>query len=281
MANLSHYIIWSLVTILYAPAFFSLYKERWNALDYTHAYFILPVSLWLVWRKREQIKNLLKHYKPSKTSISLSLIITGIIMFIFGWKFDYLFITTLSLIPVLSGLVLYLYGMKVTRLLFFPIHYLLLLVPPPLGILDSITLPMRYGISVVTSFILRSFHFPVIREGLLLSIGGHEIFMGQPCSGFRSLITMASLGLVYVYLSNAKRTNKIILLISIVPLALIGNLMRVLSLCLVTFYFGEKAGQGFFHDASGIIVFIIMTLGLMGIDSFLRMSAATAEESLS
>jgi exosortase/archaeosortase family protein len=108
-------------------------------------------------------------------------------------------------------------------------------------------------------------------------IGGHEIFMGQPCSGFRSLITMASLGLVYVYLSHAKRTDKIILLVSIVPLALIGNLIRVLSLCLVTYYFGEKAGQGFFHDASGIIVFIIMTLGLIGIDSFLRMTAATVE----
>ncbi|MFA6217709.1 MAG: exosortase/archaeosortase family protein [Candidatus Omnitrophota bacterium] len=280
MANLSHYIIWALVTILYSPVFFSLYKGRWDTLDYTHAYFILPVSLWLAWRKRDRIKTLLKHHKPSNSSISLTLLITGIFMFIFGWKFDYLFITTLSLIPVLSGLVLYLYGMKVTRLLFFPIHYLLLLVPPPLGILDSITLPMRYGISVVTSFILRSFHFPLTREGLLLSIGGHEIFMGQPCSGFRSLITMASLGLVYVYLSNAKRTDKIILLVSIVPLALIGNLIRVLSLCLVTFYFGEKAGQGFFHDASGIIVFIIMTLGLIGIDSFLRMSAALPEESL-
>ena len=80
----------------------------------------------------------------------------------------------------------------------FPILYLLLLVPPPLGILDQLTLPMRYSSSVASAFILKIFHYPVTREGLLLTIGEHEIFMGAPCSGLRSLITMIALGLVYI-----------------------------------------------------------------------------------
>ena len=84
-------------------------------------------------------------------------------MFIFGWREDYLFISTLSIVPLLYGLISYLYGMNAARVLSFPILYLLLLVPPPFGILDSITLPMRHGISVVTETILSLFNYPIKR----------------------------------------------------------------------------------------------------------------------
>ena len=193
-------------------------------------------------------------------------------MFIFGWRQDYLFISTLSLAPLLYGLISYVYGINIAKALSFPVLYLLLLVPPPLGILDSVTLPMRYGISVITEATLKLFHYPITREGLLLSIGNHEIFMGQPCSGFRSLITIFSLALVYVYISKGILARKLILVFSIVPLALIGNLIRIIILCLVTYYFGQVMGQGFFHYFSGLVIFIIIILGLIGMESLLERS---------
>jgi len=137
---------------------------------------------------------------------------------------------------------------------------------------------MRYGVSAVAAAILKSFHFPVIREGLLIYIGRQEIFMGAPCSGFRSLITMIALGLAYTNIIKETRRNKAILLLSVVPLALFGNLLRVLSLCLVTYYFGAEAGQGFFHDFSGIMVFVIMILGLLGVEGYLKHKTALALE---
>jgi exosortase len=195
-------------------------------------------------------------------------------MFIFGWRQDYLFISTLSLIPLLLGIIIYLYGLNIAKVLSFPILYLLLLVPPPFGVLDSITLPMRYGVSAVTEIILRFFDYPITRKGLLLSIGYHDIFMGAPCSGFRSLITMFSLVLVYVYISRGSLIKKIILTSFIIPFALFGNLIRVITLCLITFYFGEEAGQGFFHYFGGIVIFVITLLGLLGVESILdRVSA--------
>jgi exosortase len=160
------------------------------------------------------------------------------------------------------------------KLLSFPILYLLLLVPPPFGILDSITLPMRHGISVLTENILYLLNYPISRKGLLLTIGYNDILMGAPCSGFRSLITMFSLVLVYVYISKGNISKKLILTFFIVPMALLGNLVRVITLCLITFYFGEETGQGFFHNFSGIVIFIITLLGLMGAESVLeRMQA--------
>jgi exosortase len=265
------YLIWILVVILYVPVFLNLYNIRWDTVDYTHAYFILPLSLWLTWRKRGEIKHIyqeVSHYK--KNIFSFSILLLGILMFLFGWRQDYIFIQTLSLIPLLFGLTGYLYGMKMVKTLTFPILYLLLLVPPPFGILDSITLPMRHIISLLTEKILLFLNYPISREGLLLKIGYNDIFMGAPCSGFRSLITMFSLVLVYVYISKGGLTKKIFLTSLIIPMALLGNLVRVMTLCLITFYFGEEAGQGFFHNFSGIVIFIITILGLISAETLLE-----------
>ncbi len=268
-----NYLIWLGVALLYSPVFKQLYQARWDTIDYTHAYFILPVSIWLAWRKRKELAPIISRpssHAPRPSTIAFfSLLILSLLMFIFGWRQEYLLISTLSLIPLLLGLTGYLYGPQISRLLLFPILYLLLLVPPPLGVLDSITLPMRYGISVITAGILQFFHYPITRDGLLLSIGNHEIYMGAPCSGFRSLITMISLGLVYAYINQGTFQKRLILTASIVPLALLGNLVRVLGMCLVTFYLGEESGKKY-HDASGFVIFLILIAGLIGLETFLN-----------
>jgi exosortase/archaeosortase family protein len=93
--------------------------------------------------------------------------------------------------------------------------------------------------------------------------------MGAPCSGFRSLITIISLGLVYVYINNISLKKKVILITSVIPLALLGNLIRVISMCLFTYYIGENFAQKYFHDYSGIVMFLLVISGLIGTESLL------------
>jgi len=273
-----------LVGALYSPVIYQLYKQRWESIDYTHAYFILPISLYLTWRSirhsRESGNPVIPapafagvNLSPRKRGAgiqSLLLILLGLFMFIFGWKLDYLFITTLSLIPLLYGIIIYLYGTKIAGALSFPILYLLLMVPPPLGVLDAITIPMRHGVSVAATGVLKLLHYPIHREGLMMYLGGHEIFMGAPCSGFRSLITMFSLGVVYVYVIKGALWKKLILVAAIIPLALLGNLIRVIVLCLLTFHAGEKVAQGFFHYFSGGVIFVVMIVGLLILEFILE-----------
>jgi exosortase len=260
-----NYVLWVIVAALYAPIFYELYQFRWDKVDYTHAYFILPISIWLAWRHRSKIKENISNEGVNKAG--LIVLFFGALIYIFGRKQDYLAASTFSLVPLLFGLIIFVYGYKTAKILTFPILYLILLIPPPFAILDSITLPMRNGASFATEAILQMLQYPVSRDGLLLKIGYHDIFMGAPCSGFRSLITMISLVLVYVYITKGSMIKKIALTSFIIPLALIGNLIRVITLCLITFYFGEAAGQGFFHNFSGIVIFIITITGLMGIES--------------
>lgn len=265
--NLIYHGSWFLVIVLYSPIFYELYRSRWENIDYTHAYFILPVSLWIVWEKRRILKDLFLKGKSLPTDIiGLAAVVMGLGMFIFGWRQEYLFISSLSLIPVLWGITKYLYGGAIVRSLSFPVFYLLFLIPPPLGVLDAVTVPMRYGISAATEIILSMLGYPLERNGLLLAIDGHEIFMGAPCSGFRSLVTMLALAVAYVYFIRGNFQKKLILILSVMPFALLGNLARVITLCLVTFYAGPDAAQGFFHYFSGGVIFLIMIGCLMGLE---------------
>jgi exosortase/archaeosortase family protein len=76
--------------------------------------------------------------------------------------------------------------------------------------------------------------------------------------------------IVYVYVSKSNFNKKLILTLFIIPFALLGNLVRVITLCLITFYFGEDAGQGFFHNFSGIVIFVITLLGILGVELVLN-----------
>lgn len=265
-----NYLAWILVAAMYSPVFYRLYFAggRYWSDDYSHAFFILPISLWLIWRKRKYLLEIVseQNNESYKNLSGLFVLVIGILMFISGWRQGIYFIYLLSLVPVSFGLAIFLYGTRASRVLAFPILYLLFIVPPPAPILDSITMPMRHGVSVVTEFVLNFLNYPVKREGLLLTMGYHEIFMAPACSGFRSLVTMFALVLVYVYIIKGGLAKKLILVSFIAPLAVFGNLIRILTLCLITFYFGDEAGQGFFHNFSGIVIFVITISGLMGVE---------------
>jgi len=264
--NVIHYVVWILTAAIFYPTFLKLYSYYWDVIDYTHAYFILPIFLWFVWRKRSILKSLYSKQKTTSNYLGLFIFILGLYLFVFGQTNQYFFIITFAFVFVIFGLVNYLYGLKITKVLCLPILYLLLLVPIPKELIDTVTLPMRYGVSATANAILDFFTFPVTREGLLLTINNNELFMGEPCSGFRSLITLLSLFLAYIYISKSRMINKSILVACIVPAALTGNLIRVITICLLTFYFGQEVGQGVFHGFSGIIIFSFTTIILVCIE---------------
>lgn len=265
--QLIYYLLWGLVGILFFPILCILYRQRWDALGYTHAFFILPVSLGLVFWKRRELAEAFAATKKKFGTPSLIIFVFGALLYLFGWRQDYMMISTFALIPFLYGFVGFIYGKKVQRLLLFPILYLLLLVPPPFALLDRVTLPLRYISAFGVEEIFRLFNFPIQREGLGYVIEGHQMMIDEACSGFRSLITMFSLGLVYVYTIRSKIIKKAVLVSSIIPLAIMGNIIRVMAISLIGVYFGQKAAEGFMHSFSGVVIFLFIVLGFLGIEA--------------
>jgi len=260
------YIPLLLITCLYFPLFKLHYMSNWAGLDYHHAYFILPVSLWLSWRQCKLNKIIIKPSSFFETFTGLILITFGALLFVHGWRNQYLLLSTFSLIPVLAGYISFMFGFKVLRLFWFPLLYLILLIPPSTGILDSITIPMRFFIANISQSFLSLLGYQVIREGLILSINNTEIYMGAPCSGFRSLITLLSLGLVYTYISPGNIKTKMSLVFFIIPIALLGNFIRVVSVCLAVNHFGSKVGDTV-HDIGGYAIFIVLIIGLIALEN--------------
>ncbi len=250
---MAYLLTWSLTLLLYSPVFYQLYAIRWHLIDYTHAYFVLPVALLLAYRNRKALVP-----NPAFTDLSLFLLVFGLWLFVFGFRQDFLLVSTLSLVPVLFGLILYLYGQEAAKEMSFPIWYLLLLVPPPLGLLDAMTLPLRYAATFGADLVLKFFEIPVVRDGLILSLRGHEIYMGTPCSGLHSLTAMLALGLVYVYLLPLKTRSKIWLVLAIIPLSLIGNFIRILATCFEVYFWGPSMAEGTVHFINGLLVFLLM-----------------------
>ena len=120
-----NYLIWALAALLYAPIFKLLYQSRWETIDYTHAYLVLPISLWLAWRQRSTLHSLAAGAAGAQSahpgrmifsnSLYLPLLVLGLLMYFFGWRQEYVFVSTLSLIPFIFGLCGYLYGPRVSR----------------------------------------------------------------------------------------------------------------------------------------------------------------------
>ncbi|OQX86388.1 MAG: hypothetical protein B6D55_06220 [Candidatus Omnitrophica bacterium 4484_70.2] len=263
---IADYGIWILLTILFLPTFIKLYTFRWSALEYGHAYFILPISIYLIFRKRKKIKELSQKSKTSPSKLGIFLFIFGIFIYNFGYRQNYMVLTTFSLIPILWGLIEMLYGKKSRQEVTFPIVYLLLMVPPPFALIDYFTLPLRYATVLCTERILRILNYSIQREGLMLIVNGKKIMISGACSGFRFLFTLLALGLLYIYFKKSPLRDKLILSLFILPLALLGNIIRVTIISLLNVHFGKEIAEGFLHTFSGIVIFIFLIWGLIAFD---------------
>jgi exosortase len=153
----------------------------------------------------------------------------------------------------------------------FPLLFLAFQVPLPGFILDSITGPLKSYVSHLVEALLYTAGYPIARSGVVLSIGPYQLLVADACSGLNSLYSLAALGTLFLHLSRTTGVLRNVLLLSgIVPIAIAANVLRVLALVLITYYFGDEAGQGFLHDFAGMMLFIVALGLLFGLDALLR-----------
>lgn len=100
-------------------------------------------------------------------------------------------------------------------------------------------------------------------------MGDYSIVVGDACSGLRSLTSLMAVGAIYAYLQKISNLKRFVLFLSIIPIAIAANIIRFLLLALITYYFGEATGQGFFHNFSGILLFAIALISLVILDAMI------------
>jgi exosortase B len=252
---------------LYVPTFVDLARGLWNEEEQMHGPIVLAVVLWMLWQRREALAYTTDVPRSLLGGIALVL---GLLLYVLGRSQDIIIFEVGSLIPVLMGTILIMKGSGVLRQFAFPLFYIVFMLPLPGVIVDGLTGPLKHNVSAIAEHFLYAVGYPIARTGVVLSVGPYQLLVADACSGLHSLISMGAMGLLYVYLMGHRNVGRNAALIAcLVPIAITVNVVRVIVLVLVTYHFGDEAGQGFIHDFSGVFLFVVGLLILFSIDGIL------------
>jgi exosortase len=245
-------ILIGLVGILYAGVLKILVGQWWNEPDYGHGFLVPLFSGYVVWRQREQLSKI--ESKPA--NFGLLVMVGAVLLLLVGSLGAELFTSRISLLVLLAGMILFLAGWTVLRALSFPLAFLLLMIPIPVVIYNQITFPLQLIASRFATFWLELVQVPVLREGNVLILPNYSLEVVEACSGIRSLMTLISLAIAYGYLVEPRRWVRYTLVILMLPIAIVSNAIRIMGTGVLTYHFGPKAAEGFFHEFSGWVIFL-------------------------
>lgn len=251
---------------LYLPSYYAISQTLWREVDQAHGPIVLMVIVFLAWQKREHL--VLKQPTAHESIIGWALLLFGLACYVLGRSQDILMLDMGSQIPVLMGVLLLSCGRQALKAMWFPLFFIIFMLPLPLA---SITMPMKMAVSYVTETILFWFDYPIARSGVVLQIGQYQLLVADACAGMHTLISLEALGLLYLNLvKHDSLMRNITLGILIIPISFTANVVRVMALTLITYYFGDEVGQGFVHGFAGMFLFIIALIFILAVDSTIQ-----------
>ncbi|MBS1142140.1 MAG: putative rane protein [Proteobacteria bacterium] len=252
---------------LYVPTWVDLSRTIWVTEAQAHGPIILSVALWFFWKQHQVIHEI----APKSARTGWPLFIFGLLLYAVGRSQDILLFEVGSQIVIISGLLLILRGWAALRAAWFPLFFLLFMIPLPGAFVDALTLPMKMAVSYVAEHVLYLVGYPISRTGVILQIGQYKLLVADACAGLQTLFTLEALGLLYLNIvRHDSLFRNLSLAILIIPISFTANTIRVMVLTLITYHYGDAAGQGFLHGFAGMVLFITALLLIIAIDSALQ-----------
>jgi exosortase len=227
--------------------------DAWiNDGNYSHGFLIIPIALYFVWERRARLAA-----APIRPSwFGLVLLAGGILVLLAGLWGSELFLSRVALLPVVAGILVFLYGWQHFKILFFPLAFLLLMIPIPQIIFNQIAFPLQLLASKLGEATISMVGIPVLREGNVLVLPSTSLEVAEACSGIRSLVSLITLGIAYGYFMDRRIWVRVLIVLSTIPVAIVANGARVAATGMAAEWIGPDSAQGFFHEFSGWIVFI-------------------------
>ena len=257
------------VVVLYLPSYLVAATGLWQTDDFGHIPIILVVAVWLFWQVREQILAAPEQPMPI---LGWSLLGLGLLLYCFGRIFSAASVEFLSQPLIVAAILLLIRGPAALRAASFAVFYLIFMVPPPGTLVDMVTGPLKQWISLLVVDVLYAVGYPITRTGVMISIGQYQLLVADACSGLNSMFSLSALGTLFMYLmGRTSRVHNAIMLAAILPIAFVANIVRVITLVLVTYHLGDEAGQGFLHGAAGILLMLVALAFFFGLDALLRL----------
>ena len=249
---------------LYYPVLWRLVQQWYDDGDYSHGFLVPLLSAYLIWQRRDKLAEVVR--KPS--NLGLLVVLFSLSLLFLGSLGAELFLTRISIVVTICGLIVYFSGWRMLRAMTFPLAFLLFAIPIPTLIYNEIVFPLQFIASRFATSILETLNlFPIMREGNVLIMPGMRLEVVEACSGIRSLMSLLALAAGYGYLAEKSVAVRWFLFLAMVPLAIVSNGTRVMITALMTNYIGPKAAEGFMHEFSGWVIFVVATAMFLGLHS--------------
>ena len=246
-------VIAGLLLWLYMPTLAHLAGQWWNDPNYSHGFFVPLFAAFVIWQERARLSAL----SPRPSWSGLLFLAFGLCVLIVGQMGAELFLSRLSLLIVLAGLIVLFVGWKFFRGLLFPWAFLLLMIPFPAIVFNQITFPLQLLASKVASTTLPWMGVPVLREGNVIVLPAMALEVAEACSGIRSLMSLTTLAIIYGYLMERRTSVRVLLAVASIPIAVAANSLRIVGTGLLVQYWDPEKAEGFFHEFSGWLIFVV------------------------
>ena len=251
--------------LLYWPAWVGLAHLVAEDEGHSHIAIVPFVSAWFLWNGRGDLVRACDRQSKIAAGIAIGL---GVFGYVIGW-FLYrtnvarsLSVWMLSLICFWVGCFLLRFGLRAARKAAFPLVFLLLMVPLPGAVLQGAILGLQRASAAVTQVLFSILRLPVYRHDFVFALPGISIEIARECSGIRSSISLMLTTLILGQLSLQSKLNKFLLAVAVVPIAVLKNGVRIVSLTLLSKYVDPSFLTGNLHHRGGF-VFFLLALGLV------------------
>lgn len=252
---------------LVAPMAWDWSRGAWAVETQGHELLVIGISAWLAWRRRDELAAL-----PSRPATLAGALVfaAALACYLLGRVQGVFRLELLSVMLLPAALLLCFKGWAGLRVVWFALFFLLFAVPLPFALVLSITGPMKTAVSAVAVALLQGLGYPVGRSGVIITIGQYQLLVNEACAGLQTMFVLEAMGLLYTSLMNHQSALRNALLAAlVVPIAFLANVVRVITLTLITYHFGDAAGQGFLHGFAGMVLFAVALALVIGVDGLL------------
>lgn len=273
------YEMWPILlglAILYVPTLYDLFNNLWNTEEQAHGPIIFSLAIWLIYRKWPLIRE--RNAGNFSFILGHFVFLTALLLYIIGRSQQIMLLEIGSVIWMLAAILLIKRGYSALKVMWFPLFFMLFMIPLPGTVVIMLTMPMKMAVSYVTENILFMADYPIARNGVVLQMGQYQLLVADACAGLQTLLTLEALGLFYLnVVQHTSVFRNVTLAILIVPISFIANVIRVISLTLITYYLGDEAGQGYLHGFAGMALFLSALLLIVSMDMLLHFIVKTRE----
>ena len=250
--------------------------EVWSTdTEFNYGFFVPPLAVGMLWWRRDALRRRIgRGHAAGLVIVALAIVLTLV-----GRRTGINVLAGLAVTPLLIGLAVYLWGWSAARVVAFPALFLVFGLGLYRGLLNSLGFVLQDVTATGAALAATALGLNLTRDGLILQSVAtqpeYAFVVAQACSGMSSLLSLLTLSALLIYAMRGSIPAKSAVVLSVLPLVVVANTLRVTLVLVIASRFGQDAALGFFHGASSLILFGVAMYGMFVVSQVVRCKLPT------